>query len=171
MADQETKSANIVPSSMTQVFVTMKYTLLDYIRARRFAILLIIVLIISVLLTFLVAHFRPKGLLDNTLDFYSSWWGSFSSFLVVLSGVFMGGDAIAGEFQNKTGYFTIPNPVRRSSMYVGKFLAAFGAATVILLAYLAIAVLNGLYYFGANLPYQLGESFLFAWFYLLAVLG
>ncbi len=171
MGEQETKSANIVPSSMAQVFVTMKYTLLDYLRARRFAILLIIILIISALLTFLVAHFRPKGLLDTTLDFYSSWWGSFASFLVVLSGVFMGGDAIAGEFQNRTGYFTIPNPVRRSSIYVGKFLAAFTAATIIMLAYLAIAVANGFYYFGSSIPYQLGDSFLFAWFYLLAVLG
>jgi ABC-2 type transport system permease protein len=171
MTEQETKSANIVPGSMAQVLVTMKYTFLDYLRARRFAILLVIVLIISALLTFLVAHFRPQGMLSSTLNFYSLWWGSFSSFLVVLSGVFVGGDAIAGEFQNKTGYFTIPNPVRRSSIYVGKFLAAFVASTVILLAYLAIAVVNGLYYFGASIPYQLGDSFLFAWFYLLAVLG
>jgi ABC-2 type transport system permease protein len=173
MGEQEIKSANTVPSSMAQVFVTMKYTFLDYLRARRFAILLVIILIISLLLTFLVAHFRPKALLDSNLDFYSLWWGSFSSFLVVLSGVFMGGDAIAGEFQNKTGYFTIPNPVRRSSIYVGKFLAAFIASTIIMLVYLAIAMANGIYYFHANtpLPYQLGESFLFAWFYLLAVLG
>ena len=171
MAEQETKSANIVPSSMVQVFVTMKYTFLDYLRARRFAILLVIVLIISALLTFLVAHFRPAALLGSNLDFYSLWWGSFATFLTVLSGVFVGGDAIAGEFQNKTGYFTIPNPIRRSSIYVGKFLAAFVASTMILLVYLAIAILNGVYYFGSSIPYQLGESFLFAWFYLLAVLG
>ena len=118
-----------------------------------------------------MAHFRPGALLDSSLDFYSLWWGSFSSFLAVLSGVFFGGDAIAGEFQNKTGYFTVPNPIRRSSIYVGKYLAAFVAATLILLVYLAIAVANGLYYFGTNIPYQLGESFLFAWFYLLAILG
>src|ERR1035441_4995482 len=157
MAEQETKSANIVPSSMVQVFVTMKYTFLDYLRARRFAILLVIVLIISALLTFLVAHFRPAALLGSNLDFYSLWWGSFATFLTVLSGVFVGGDAIAGEFQNKTVYFTIPNPIRRSSIYVGKFLAAFVASTMILLVYLAIAILNGVYYFGSSIPYHLAN--------------
>jgi ABC-2 type transport system permease protein len=44
--------------------------------------------------------------------------------MVILSGIFFGGDALFGEFQNKTGYFTIPNPVRRSSIYVGKWIAA-----------------------------------------------
>jgi len=174
MSDQEPKSANIVPGSMAQVGVTMKYTFLDYLRSRRFLILLTIALIISVLLTFLVAHYRPGSLVGSSatpIDFYSIWWGMFASFLVVLSGVFFGGDAISGEFQNKTGYFTVPNPIRRSSIYVGKFFASFIASTVILLIYLAIAVANGLYYFGASVPYQLGESFLFAWFYLLAVLG
>jgi ABC-2 type transport system permease protein len=156
---------------MVQVGVTMKYTFRDYLRSRRFAILLFIGLLISALLTFVVAHFRPASILDNSLDFYATWWGGTASLVVVLSGVFFGGDAISGEFQNKTGYFTIPNPIRRSSIYVGKFLAAFTASTIILVIFAAIAVVNGLYYFGANIPYQFGESFLFAWFYLLAVVG
>jgi ABC-2 type transport system permease protein len=164
-------SANKVPGSMAQVVVTMKYTFRDYLRSRRFVILLFIGLLISALLTFVVAYFRPAGILDKPLDFYATWWGSTSSLIVVLSGVFFGGDAISGEFQNKTGYFTIPNPIRRSSIYVGKFLAAFIASSIILVIFAAISVGNGLYYFGANVPYQFGESFLFAWFYLLAVVG
>jgi ABC-2 type transport system permease protein len=156
---------------MAQVGVTMKYTFLDYLRSRRFVILLAIGLIISAILTIVIAHYRPTSILDSPLDFYASWWGSTATFVVVLSGVFFGGDAISGEFQNRTGYFTIPNPIRRSSIYVGKFLAAFIASTIILVIFLAICAINGLYYFGASVPYQLGESFLFAWFYLLAVLG
>lgn len=168
---EETLSLNVVPSSMAQVGVVTKYTFLDYLRSRRFIIMILFSLIVSALLTFLVAHFRPASILASQLDFYSLWWGSFASILAVFSGVAFGGDAIAGEFQNKTGYFTIPNPIRRSSFYVGKFVAAFIASTIVIVVYLAIAVINGLYYFGANVPYQLGESFLFAWFYLLAILG
>jgi ABC-2 type transport system permease protein len=89
----------------------------------------------------------------------------------VLSGVFFGGDAISGEFQNKTGYFVLPNPIRRSSVYIGKWLSAFIASTIILGVFTAITVGNGMYYFGLNVPYQFGESVLFAWFYLAAVLG
>jgi ABC-2 type transport system permease protein len=91
--------------------------------------------------------------------------------VIILSGIFFGGDAISGEFQNKTGYFGIPNPIRRSSIYIGKWLAAFFAATMILVVFTAITVGNGTYYFGANVPYQFAESVLFAWIYLAAVLG
>jgi ABC-2 type transport system permease protein len=156
---------------MAQVGITARYTLLDYLRSRRFVILLTIGLLISVILTLVIAHFRPGGILDKPLDFYATFWGSTASLIVILSGIFFGGDAISAEFQNKTGYFTVPNPIRRSSIYVGKFVAAFIASTLILLVFTAITVGNGLYYFGANIPYQFGESFLFAWFYLLAVLG
>lgn len=84
---------------------------------------------------------------------------------------FFGGDAISGEFQNKTGYFGLPNPIRRSSIYVGKWVAALTASTVILAIFTAITIGNGVYYFGLTLPYEFAESLLFAWFYLIAVLG
>jgi ABC-2 type transport system permease protein len=91
--------------------------------------------------------------------------------VIILSGIFFGGDAISGEFQNKTGYFGIPNPIRRSSIYIGKWLAAFFAATAILLVFTVITMANGISYFGANVPYQFAESVLFAWVYLASVLG
>jgi ABC-2 type transport system permease protein len=162
---------NNVPNSITQVGITMRYTFLDYLRSRRFAILLTIMLLISAILTIVVAHYRPSGPLTSPLSFYSTWWGSFATFLVALSGIFFGGDAISGEFQNKTGYFTIPNPVRRSSVYIGKWVSAFIASSIILSIFAAITIANEAYYFGLNVPWQFGESFLFAWFYLIAVLG
>ncbi len=171
MSKTEVVSSNKVPSSLAQVGVTMKYTFLNYFRSRRFFILLSITLLISVLLTVVVGYYRPESFLVSDLSFYSSWWGNSVTFVIVLSGVFFGGDAISGEFQNKTGYFVLPNPIRRSSVYVGKWLSAFIGSTIILGVFTAITVGNGMYYFGLNVPYQFGESVLFAWFYLAAVLG
>jgi ABC-2 type transport system permease protein len=155
---------------MSQVATIMKYSLLDYVRSRRFFIILSITLAISIILTVLVGHYRPSSFLASNLSFYNSWWGNTATYVIVLSGIFFGGDAISGEFQNKTGYFTLPNPVRRSSVYIGKWLAAFTASAVILGIFTAITVGNGLAYF-SNVPYQFGESFLFAVLYLAAVLG
>ena len=163
--------ANEVPSSFTQVGITVKYTFLDFLRSRRFLILLVITLLIAGLLTGIVAWRRPESFLSSDLAFYANWWGMSVTFVIVLSGVFFGGDAISSEFQNKTGYFGIPNPIRRSSIYVGKWLAALAASTVILGIFTAITIGNGFYYFGLTVPYQFGESLLFAWFYLVAVLG
>jgi ABC-2 type transport system permease protein len=171
MNETKISSGNRVPSSLTQIGTTMKYTLLDYVRSRRFFILLTIALVISAILTSVVGYYRPAVFLASELSFYSSWWGNIATYVIVLSGIFFGGDAISGEFQNKTGYFGIPNPIRRSSIYIGKWLSAFVASTVILGVFAAITVGNGIYYFGANVPVEFGESVLFAWFYLVAVLG
>lgn len=171
MTTSKTESGNVVPGSLNQAMVTTRYTFLDYIRSRRFAILLILMLIISALLTFVFAYRRPAAALIDPLSFYSTWWGMSGTFVVVLSGIFFGGDAISSEFQNRTGYFVLPNPIRRSSVYVGKFVAALIAASIILAIFVLITVANGLYYFGLNVPGAFWESAFFAWIYLLAVLG
>ena len=160
-----------LPSSIAQIGVMTKYELLNYFRSRRFFILLIIDLIISSIFTALVAYYGVSSFATAALGFYSFWWGNSITLVVILSGIFFGGDAISGEFQNKTGYFLVGNPLRRSSIYVGKWIAALTASLIIFAIYAAIAIGNGIYYFGANLPYQFGESLIFSVLYLIAVLG
>jgi ABC-2 type transport system permease protein len=171
MTETTTVSNNRVPSSLTQVGITTKYTFLDYFRSRRFFILLSITLLIGTLLAVVVGYYRPDSFLTSELDFYSSWWGNSATYVIILSGIFFGGDAIVGEFQNKTGYFGLPNPIRRSSVYIGKMLAAFIASTAILGVFTLITVTNGVYYFGLSVPYEFVLSVLFAWFYLASVIG
>ena len=171
MSDPNSKTTH-VPDSMAQVGIVTRYTFRDYLRSRRFAILLGIMLIISVLLTAVVAHYRPASFVGSgALAFYSGWWGMSVTFITVLSGIFFGGDAISGEFQNKTGYFTVPNPIRRSSIYVGKWLSALIASSIVLLIFIAITIANEALYYPVSVPWQFAESILFAWFYLIAVLG
>jgi ABC-2 type transport system permease protein len=160
---------NKPPSSLTQVGIITKYEMSNYFRARRFFILLAIALAFSALFTFLVAHYGlPPG---GVLGFYSEWWGTSATYIVIFSAIFFGGDAISGEFQNKTGYFLVGNPIRRSSIYIGKWIAALSASLIIFAIYAAIAVGNGLYYFGASIPYQFEESLVFTLIYLIAALG
>jgi len=161
----------VLPSSVSQVGTITKYELVNYFRSRRFFVLLIIGLIISALLTILVGYYRPPSFLSSALNFYSSWWAGSITFVIILSGIFYGGDAISGEFQNKTGYFLVANPLRRSSIYIGKWLGALTASIVMLGVFAAITIGNGIYYFGLNIPNQLWESLLFAVLYLIAVLG
>jgi ABC-2 type transport system permease protein len=160
-----------VPSSMEQVSKLTRYQLREYLRSRRFVALVAIVLVIGAILTGLVAHFRGALVLDN-LSFYGTFWGGGADIVIVLAAVFFGGDAIAGEFQNKTGYFLMGLPVRRATVYVGKFIAAFLASVAMMLLFLAILLGNAVYYFHANaLPWQLAPSLVLALVYLAAVLG
>jgi ABC-2 type transport system permease protein len=162
---------HVLPSSVSQVGTITKYELVNYFRSRRFFVLLIIGVIIGGLLTGLVGYYRPAGFLSSPLDFYASWWSNSITFIIILSGIFYGGDAISGEFQNKTGYFLVANPLRRSSIYIGKWFGALIASMIMLGVFAAITIGNGIYYFGLNIPYQLWESLLFSILYLIAVLG
>ncbi len=160
-----------VPESLQQVTKLARYQFREYLRSRRFVALAAIVVVIGGIISLVVAHFRG-ALIASNVAFYGSFWGGGAAFVVVLAAVFFGGDAIAGEFQNKTGYFLMGLPVRRATVYVGKFIAAFLASVAMMLLFLVILLLNGVYYFGgAALPWQLGISLVLALVYLSAVLG
>jgi len=166
-------------STISQIGTIAKYNFLNYFRARRFYVLLVIILLISGLLTVLVAYYRPVTFLGlpgmpvslAALGFYGASWGGFVSIIVVLSAAFFGGDAISGEFQNKTGYFLVPNPIRRSAIYVGKWVAALAASSIILGIFALTIMANGLYYFPGAVPWQFEQSLAFAWIYMIAALS
>ncbi|MCL5672891.1 MAG: ABC transporter permease [Nitrososphaerota archaeon] len=161
-----------VVGSLAHVGITAKYNFLNYFRARRFYVMLAIIVIITGLLTTLVGYYRPPSFVGgDALGFYGAGWGSFASFVVVLSAAFFGGDAISGEFQNRTGYFLVPNPIRRSAIYVGKWLAALAASTIILGVFALAMLANGLFYFPGSIPWEFVESFAFAWVYLVAAMS
>ncbi|MCI4366882.1 MAG: ABC transporter permease [Thermoplasmata archaeon] len=162
---------NVVPS-ISQVFRLARYQLRDYLRSSRYLLMMGLVGIIGLILTAVVGYFRPTSFLDTPLDFYTTMWGSGVTIVIVFAGVIFGGDAIAGEFQNKTGYFLMGLPLRRPVIYVGKYIAALVASFSAIVVFLLILLANGLFYFGADgVPWQLGPSFVLATIYLLALLG
>src|SRR5215472_12801814 len=85
-----------VPDSLAQVATVTKYELLNFFRSRRFLILLIISLVISGILTFLVAYYGISTFASNALEFYSFWWGNSVVFVITINAIFFGGDAISG---------------------------------------------------------------------------
>jgi len=169
----ETQLTHARVDTLTQIGTMTKYNFLNYFRARRFYVMLAIIVIISGLLTGLVAYYQPASFVaGDSLGFYGAGWGSFANFVIVLSAAFFGGDAISGEFQNKTGYFLVPNPIRRAAIYVGKFLAALAASSIILGIFAFVMIANVLYYFPSDpLPWGFVQSLIFAWVYLLSVLA
>ncbi len=134
--------------------------------------MLAIALISAGLMTAAVAYYGASSFGKTVLSFYSSTWGFSATYIMIFGGFFFGGDAISGEFQNKTGYFLVTNPVKRSSIYIGKWLAAFIASCIIFGIFSTIDFGNTVYYFGERaISAQFGEAMLFSIIYLVAVLG
>lgn len=163
-----------VPGTIAQALILSRYQFRDYLRSRRFILMMAIVFAASAILTTIVAYFRPSGLIDNASDLYGGLWAGGASFTIVFAGIIFGGDAIAGEFQNKTGYFLMGLPIKRTTVYLGKYLAALAASVVSLVVYLVIVTGNAVYYLGVgafSVPGPLIESFAITLLYLLALLG
>jgi ABC-2 type transport system permease protein len=165
------RANNEVPSSFDQIRIQTKYEFLNYLRSKRFYILLGIVAAIGLLIMAAIASIRPTDYLSSNLAFYHVWWGSIVGLVVILGGIFFGGDAISGEFQNKTGYYLLPNPLRRSAIYFGKYVAAYLACAIMVGVFAIITIADGALYFGSSIPYQFAESFLFELIYIAPILG
>jgi len=172
VGDVAARDASRLPGTLDQALRLSRYQFRDYLRSRRFVLMVGIVVAIGAILTFVLYHFSGAGLSGSTDAFYGSLWAGGAPEIIIFAGIIFGGDAIAGEFQNKTGYFLMGLPIRRTSVYLGKYLAAFLASTICLLLFLAIVVGNGVIYLGTGsvngaLAVSLGLTLL----YLLALLG
>ncbi|MCI4318248.1 MAG: ABC transporter permease, partial [Thermoplasmata archaeon] len=162
----------VSPHSTVQVLRLARYQLRDYLLSRRFILMLAIVAILGVIISAVVGYYRPASILDNSNDFYGQIWAMGITIVIVFAGVIFGGDAIAGEFQNKTGYFLMGLPIRRGTVYIGKYIAAFVSSLVAVLAFAAILLGNGAYYFGTGaFTAAFLESLILAVVYMLALLG
>ncbi len=162
-----------VPDTFSQALIMSRYQFRDYLRSRRFVLMMAIVLGAGVILTTVVGYYRPTGIIDNANDLYGNLGGGLP-FVILFAGIIFGGDAIAGEFQNKTGYFLMGLPIKRGSVYVGKYLAALAASVVAMAVYILIVVGNAVFYLGSGAfsdPLQLLESLALSVLYLLALLG
>lgn len=83
----------------------------------------------------------PEGIVSQYgAEIFAMFVTSMGS-LAILAAVFFAGDAIASEFEDKTGYILFPNPVKRSVVVAGKYLACLTATgTILILAYLISSV-------------------------------
>lgn len=163
-----TKSERGMTSSLRQIIVVTRYELLKHLRRRRlFAVLIIAVLsgILLIIVPYVLHVAVPKEAKDWASTFFS-----FASTLIVVVGAFFAGDAIASEFEHKTGYVLFPNPVKRNSLVLGKFTAALASALLPIGFYYILGT-GGLLSIYGTVPLEIVPSFLYAVLYLLCVLG
>ena len=135
-----------VPSDVEQVFLVAKYDILKHIRSKRLMAIGVILGLILVLITYLGV---TNNLYQHDINGFISNYAGFVSTLIVIGVTLFAGDAIVAEFQGRTGYLLFPNPVKKSSLYAGKFLASVGVMTLVIVVYYLVAIVIGLVYTGS----------------------
>ena len=160
-----------LPSDLDQIETVTRVEFMRNLRRKRLLIFTIIIALVSALVLVIPPMFG--GYPDDPIlgpYVFAQNFTSAIGFLVILLAVFYGGDALVSEFSNKTGYAIFPNPVRRSSLFLGKLFASMLACILILGAYyIIIAVSMAIIYH--TLVIELLYSFSFAVLYMAACLG
>lgn len=131
---------------------------------------MILLAIVAVFVTLLIVVLQVFGSGVGDAYGYASNFGIWVSILAALAATFFGADTLVGEFEYRTGYLLFPQPVSRTSIFVGKALAAVTLATLIMAAYYGVvaaatAIVKG------NVPIEIAYSFLLAILYTTAALG
>ncbi len=155
-------------SDLKQIGIVTKYELLKYLRRRRLYAVLVVTALVGVLLFAVPLAFNTA--FPEQANVWASSFFSFANFLIIIVGTFFAGDAIASEFEHKTGYIVFPNPVKRVSLVFGKFVAALISTLLTIGFYYAIGIGALLGIYGA-VPLETAASFAYATLYLCCVLG
>jgi ABC-2 type transport system permease protein len=165
-------SVEQLPGDLAQFKVAFRYQLRSYLRTWRFIGLLLFVLLISVAILLVQLH-RGVAAVTTTNPTASDYLVTYLAFLgdaVIIVAAFLGGDALAIDLAGGPGYLMLTQPVRRSTLLAGRYLAALVTGTGIGLVYYAFAAVAVQYFYG-TVPSGILLSFGLALLFLLAVLA
>jgi ABC-2 type transport system permease protein len=155
-------------SDFDKLGVVIRYEFLKHIRRARLYIILGIALLIEALVLVLVPVLSKQGFPADVKTMAALL--TVGPSLAAIGAVFFAGDAIAGEYESKTGFLLFTNPVKKMTLWVGKYLAGlFSVALLMIFTYIIIAVALLIIYH--QVPWQMFESFGLAIYYAAAVLS
>ena len=152
------------------MYLTIKFELLKHIKRKRILITLILAILIP-LIFFIIPPLLGRDYADTANGFANSNLG-FVNLLIILSGAIFAGDSISGEFENKTGLLLFPTPQRKSSIFVGKYIASVIATWLIVSLYYLITIIEVASIYGASgISVEIAQSFLLALLYSTSVVS
>ncbi len=125
-------------SEFEKLRVVAGYELLKHIRRKRLYVILGLTLVAELAVLILVPVLGD-GYPDSVMVMAAIL--SIGPSLATIGAIFFAGDAIAGEFESKTGFILFTNPVRRTTLVIGKYLACYGAVTLlVILGYVIVSI-------------------------------
>ena len=142
-------------SEFEKLRIVIGYEFLKHIRRRRLYVILGLTLIAELAVLILVPVLGD-GFPDNVMVMAALL--SVGPSLAGIGAIFFAGDAIAGEFEGKTGFILFTNPVRRTTLVIGKYLACYGAVILLVILGYVIVTISLLAIYG-SVPIETLSSF------------
>lgn len=127
---------------MRQVKAVAKNEIRKFIRGRKLAIFLGLIALVLFMITVL-PYVLGDGLGDNPIAIAGTYIG-FVDLFVLLASVFFSATSLVSEFEERTALILFTKPIKKSSIFLGKFLAAFVIVFMFILIYYVAAIVVSL---------------------------
>ena len=124
------------PSDPVQFGMAFRYQLSHYFRTKRLLGLAVFTLLPAGSADFLTGYYSTGG--PNASTFAGVILGEYTITGVVI-GAFMGGDAVSMDLGSGTGYYTLAFPIRRTTLLLGRYMAAFVVSLLLAAIFYATA--------------------------------
>jgi ABC-2 type transport system permease protein len=154
-------------SEFERLRVVIGYEFMKHIRRKRLYVIFGIALLAEVLVLILIPVLRD-GYPSNVMVMAAIL--TVGPSLAALGAVFFAGDAIAGEYESKTGFILFTNPIKKITLWTGKYLAGFIAVGLLIVFTYIIIAISLLVIYG-EVPVEILESFGLCLLYASAVLS
>lgn len=142
-------------SEFEKLRIVTGYEFLKHIRRKRLYVILGLTLVAELAVLILVPVLGD-GFPDNVMVMAALL--SVGPSLATIGAIFFAGDAIAGEFESKTGFMLFTNPVKRTTLVIGKYLACYGAVLLLVVLGYVIVTISLLAIYG-TVPIETLSSF------------
>ena len=159
-----------IKEDISHTLINVRYELRKHFRRKRIVLALALALVIPVLF-YIIPKVRNVAFASTSVAFMSSSLG-FINLLIIISAAMFAGDAISGEFETRTALLSLSTPQRRSSIFIGKYIASVLAVFAIIAFYFAIVSVEVLGIYGlGGIPDVTGTSFLLCLLYATAAVS
>jgi ABC-2 type transport system permease protein len=142
-------------SEWERLGIVIGYEFLKHIRRKRIYIILALTLVAE-LAVLILMPVLGDGFPDNIMVMAALL--SIGPSMATLGAIFFAGDAIAGEFEGKTGFILFTNPVRRTTLVIGKYIACYASVLLLILLGYVISAVSLLAIYG-SVPIEMLSSF------------
>ncbi|MDR1404202.1 MAG: ABC transporter permease [Candidatus Methanoplasma sp.] len=123
----------IETDDIRQISVIAKNEIRKSLRGRKFLAYAVIIAMIFLLITFL-----PLALMDDPWNSMTSFLVahfSFATILVILAATIFASSTYVSEFEERTALILFTRPVKRTTIYLGKFMGCFIMEAVVFIGY------------------------------------
>ena len=157
-------------SDIINVYLSVKFELRKHLKRKRLLMVVALAILLP-LIFYAIPLLFDMDFADTANEFASENLG-FITLLIIISGAIFAGDAISSEFEKKTGLLVFPTPQRRTSIFIGKYIAAIISVWLVVSLYYLITMLEIVQIYGiGEISTDFAKSFLLALLYAVSAMS